>query len=940
MTYQQSKIKSTHTSTGFRDGQVSIQMELEGLRSSVSSDHTTLKRELEGLHSALAAHASQLHSAISAKDGALQSLDSQLAEITATLAALHLARSPTPLPETRILQHLRFPSMHSREDQVRDPNEGTFEWILAEIPDKGLQGQDPRHRRNKKAWEEMARERARGRFLTWLTTGNGIFHISGKAGSGKSTLMKALTRHQRTMQELTRWAEGKRLLAARLFFWPGSDEMQNCLEGLHRSILFEALRQCQELIPQVFPDAYAAFSTPTHHEVEDPEAFFRPGQVRKAFSRLISSALPEKYRLCFFIDGLDEYGESSEDGGQDIEHHELAMELKTWAQCPGIKILASSRPGFDHHFSDSMRIRLHEFTRDDIFIFTRDLLRKHQNFKLIEVKHEALCWHVVDRAEGVFLWARAVARLLHLSLSKRESLEAMNSYLRGLPKAMEKLYASLLERLDEPDQHRARVLLLYASHCTHALEPVSLIPVLWVDEWIKPGFPVSSPPTRAANLWEIHSQMGIPEARVRILTQGLLECQAVPEAGRQQLMFSQRVVLYHRSVRDFVEKDAKVQEVSHRFPALTNGDMFYRLRLAELMYAPTGQVRTAYDFMAPGGPVDWHIPGELMESYLRCLRQHHTSLHAEMNSHPRSLFWDVEKTLGYNASTRGSAQLRHRGFLEARDSTPSFDHWAVYMSPDFPIQEYEVSPHISDALGRCGSGRGGMVNQDGLEPPPRPSLLLSAALGGRSASVKTLLALGYPADDKVVVKADVGDGRSRRHFCLPVWATFALECLVAGLGGSMTPVTRSSRTCFPPGRSRRDSALESGTRKRLKVLIHRGLFPRRGRGRRTQDGHVWCSSWPSICLDVLALSSTGKPSHWMFLSLPQSEVGGWSPCSGERVCWTFSRMRVNIFTLGSFEHCVNGLGRGSVISKRANLRRPLHPLLITTRPRPCSSQTA
>ena len=749
----------------------------------MSSDHTTLKRELEGLHSALAAHASQLHAGISAKDGALQSLDSQLAEITATLAALHLARSPTPLPESRILQHLRFPSMHSREDQVRDPNEGTFEWILAEIPDKGLQGQCPSHRPNEKAWEEMARERARGRFLTWLTTGNGIFHISGKAGSGKSTLMKALTRHPRTIQELTRWAEGKRLLLARFFFWPGSDEMQNSLEGLYRSILFEALGQCQELISHVFPDAYAAFSTPTHHEAEDLEAFFRPDQVRKAFSRLISSVLPEKYRLCFFIDGLDEYGESSEDGGQDIEHHELAMELKAWAQCPGVKILASSRPGFDHHFDDSMRIRLHQFTRDDIFIFTSDLLRKHQNFKLIEDKHEALCWHVVDRAEGVFLWARAVARLLHLSLSKRESLETMNSYLRGLPKAMEKLYASLLERLDESDQHRARVLLLYASHCTHALEPVSLIPVLWVDEWNKPGFPVSSPPATAANLWEIHSQMGIAEARVRILTQGLLECQAVPKAGRQQLMFSQRVVLYHRSVRDFVEKDAKVREVSRRFPALTNGDMFYRLRLAELMYAPTSQVLTAYDFMAPSGPVDWHIPGELMESYLRCLRQHHTSLHAEENSYRYSLFWEVKKTLGYNGSTRGSAQLHHTWFPQAPGGTPSFDHWAVYMSPDLPIQECEVSPHISDALGRCGSGRGGMVDHSSLDPPHRPSLLLSAALGGRSASVKTLLALGYPADDKVVVEADVGDGRGRHHFCLPVWAIFSLECLLAGLGG-------------------------------------------------------------------------------------------------------------------------------------------------------------
>ncbi len=412
----------------------------------MASDQTTLKRELEALRSTLTKHALQLHSAVSANDGRIQSVDSQLTDLNAALAALS-ARNPTPLPETRILKYLRFPSIHSREDQVRDPNEGTFEWILSEATENVLWDSD-----FWQSWEKESREQARGRFLAWLTTGNGIFHISGKAGSGKSTLMKALTRHPRTMQELTRWANGKRLLVARFFFWPGSDEMQNSLTGLYRSILFEALGKCHELIPQVFPDAYSSFSHPTaHHDDGDSEAFFRPDQVRKAFSRLISSALSEKYRICFFIDGLDEYGESPEDGGRDVEHHELARQLKAWAQCPSIKILASSQPVFDYHFSDSMGIRLHELTRNDIFTFTRDFLRKHPNFYLIKDNHKALCWHVVSCAKGVFLWANSVARLLHVSLSKQESLEAMKSNLSGLPKSMEKLYASLLERLDEPD---------------------------------------------------------------------------------------------------------------------------------------------------------------------------------------------------------------------------------------------------------------------------------------------------------------------------------------------------------------------------------------------------------------------------------------------------------------------------------------------------------
>jgi ABC-type glutathione transport system ATPase component len=45
------------------------------------------------------------------------------------------------------------------------------------------------------------REAAAG-FQHWLREGYGVFHISGKAGSGKSTIMKFLVRDERTETEL------------------------------------------------------------------------------------------------------------------------------------------------------------------------------------------------------------------------------------------------------------------------------------------------------------------------------------------------------------------------------------------------------------------------------------------------------------------------------------------------------------------------------------------------------------------------------------------------------------------------------------------------------------------------------------------------------------------------------------------------------------------
>ena len=93
------------------------------------------------------------------------------------------------------------------------------------------------------------RAETRARFVAWLNSGRGVFHISGKAGSGKSTFMKFICSHERTEAELKEWAGQKKLVFAPFYFWKSEDEIQMSLEGLYRSILFITLRQCPELIP-------------------------------------------------------------------------------------------------------------------------------------------------------------------------------------------------------------------------------------------------------------------------------------------------------------------------------------------------------------------------------------------------------------------------------------------------------------------------------------------------------------------------------------------------------------------------------------------------------------------------------------------------------------------------------------------------------------------
>lgn len=64
---------------------------------------------------------------------------------------------------------------NSRLLQVKDPYSKTFEWAL-ENTDLGYE--------------------------PWLSVGQGLFHVTGKPGSGKSTLMRYLYFHPRTQEIL------------------------------------------------------------------------------------------------------------------------------------------------------------------------------------------------------------------------------------------------------------------------------------------------------------------------------------------------------------------------------------------------------------------------------------------------------------------------------------------------------------------------------------------------------------------------------------------------------------------------------------------------------------------------------------------------------------------------------------------------------------------
>ncbi|KAJ6789503.1 hypothetical protein PWT90_07163 [Aphanocladium album] len=262
-----------------------------------------------------------------------------------------------------ILSALHYWTMDNRKALIPKEHENTFAWIL-----------DPK-----------------SNFSTWLTSRGPLFWISGKPGSGKSTALKYIAENQNTIILLENWASNDRLITAEFYFWSSAaNELQKSGQGLLRSILLQIIRQCPELGPVAFPTRSVA---PRKWEPSLEE-------LQCGFTRLLARLPAVNTKICLFIDGLDEF----------YGHPEDAIRLLQGisADNNSVKICVSSRPWveFEDAFGrgDCSKLYMHELTKDDMRKYVQDLL------SLKGADSESLVENIVEKAEGVFLWAFLVLR--------------------------------------------------------------------------------------------------------------------------------------------------------------------------------------------------------------------------------------------------------------------------------------------------------------------------------------------------------------------------------------------------------------------------------------------------------------------------------------------------------------------------------------------------
>ncbi|KAF3346741.1 putative oxidoreductase yusZ [Verticillium dahliae VDG2] len=359
------------------------------------------------------------------------------------------------------------------------------------------------------------RRRLRKTFKKWLRLENGVFHIFGKAGSGKSTLMKRTCQDQVLRNELSVWAADRKLVLGSFFFWLSDNDSQCSLEGLYRSLLFEALRQCPELTRTAFPQFWTVANEANFETSAWTQSPFRLSELCQALQNLIEQQSGARtHRFCFFIDGLDEFK------GDISDHRKLARQLRAWGSSPDVKICVSSRPdqAFLDVFDSKMRINIVDATKLDIYRFVKGTLAEQPATYLSpHILHE-IAMQIWDRADGVFLWARLVVRSVTEGILYRSSHRALMDKVEQTPKGLGALFGQMFDSIDSSDRERSDRMLLFASRQGRG----HFLLYSWLDDLADPGFPFEGP-IRGLPMEEYLERKSTLAAQLKLLSKGLLE---------------------------------------------------------------------------------------------------------------------------------------------------------------------------------------------------------------------------------------------------------------------------------------------------------------------------------------------------------------------------------------------------------------------------------
>lgn len=393
-----------------------------------------------------------------------------------------------------ILEELRFTTINTREYSIEDAYTNTCSWILDGEPEENKASANP------------------CKFMSWLQSDETFHWISGKAGCGKSTLMKYAYRDERTEATLrnSQWAKDKELILMGHFFFELGDADQSSREGMLQTFLYQVLESRRELIPKVFSglNLFGPKKRPL------PKDFLSWNDLKKAFMSMLNHL--QDSRICVFLDGLDEYRMADrkndyteeeldlvyEDNDQDESwgrskwitdgHKEIAEFIHSLRTIKNVKVCFSSRElnVFEQEFRGFPRIKVHEHTADSIAQYCEGFLTDKIP-QLSDIPKFAS--EITRKARGIFIWVRLVIEIIIDKFRDGGYEHELHKAINGLPERLggkTGLYMRMMENIEReylPESKRLFDLVARWPKISYRELSLDIITLFSAERWHSKG---------------------------------------------------------------------------------------------------------------------------------------------------------------------------------------------------------------------------------------------------------------------------------------------------------------------------------------------------------------------------------------------------------------------------------------------------------------------